>query len=90
MAQRRGVAMTYSIKADEAFVGGKTPENAARLLDLAREAGLSTRVVRTTTTGFIVPASILPEEQTEQAPAPKEKPKAKTRPRTRSKKESTK
>lgn len=48
-----------TIKDGEAFVGPRSQEKAAELLDLADKAGLDQSVVRATLGGYIVPASLL-------------------------------
>lgn len=44
---------------DTTFIEGRSPEKARELLSKAREAGLEPGVVRTTSKGYIVPASLL-------------------------------
>jgi hypothetical protein len=56
---------------DETFVGPATPENARRLLGLAKKAGLPVAVVRSQQGGFLVPTSILEGEGDEPSPPAK-------------------
>lgn len=58
--------MTVEIQDDEAFVGPQDQETAIRLLKAAEDAGLDPSVVRTTTNGFIVPRSLVPDEAEEE------------------------
>lgn len=63
-----------TLHAGEAFVAGRSRENARALLDQAAERGEDPSVVRATVGGYIVPESFLDE--------PEPKPKAAPRKRT--------
>ena len=67
-----------SLKEGETFVAKHSRETARRLLDLAKEAGLPSSVVRSQSNGYIVPTSILEgEESTDSKPPAKKKAAAK-------------
>lgn len=85
--------MAVEIQDDEAFVGPQDQETATRLLKAAEDAGLDVSVVRTAQGGFIVPKSLVPdddesdgnEESSEDAegePSEDDKPAPKPRGRT--------
>lgn len=53
------------------FIEGRSEEKARSLLSKAREAGLAPGTIRTTSDGYIVPASLLGDPSTE-TPEPEE------------------
>lgn len=50
-----------TVRVGEAFIYGRTRDNARAILAAANRVGVDQRAVRTTDTGFIVPASVADE-----------------------------
>lgn len=65
--------MAVELEPGEGFVPGLAPETARLLLAKAEEQGLDPRVVRTTSEGFVVPGSLI-EDDDKEAAAPAKAP----------------
>ncbi len=66
----------------QAYVPGRSEEQARHLMELAEKAGLDTSVVSTTSHGYIVPADILGKK--DEAVLPEDQPVVETEPGTSS------
>ena len=55
------MAQKMKMSDEETFVRGRSQEAAEKLMEQAEAAGVSTKLIRTTTNGYIVPSVILDE-----------------------------
>ena len=58
--------MKLQLNDGEAFVEGRSPQKARELLKAAEDAGLDTSLVRTTSSGYIVPKELAGDGETEE------------------------